>query len=233
MKRWTKSVWIVAISACALALAIRTEARIRQDSQQSANPQQQAGSPQQAQGAQAPAANPQQAPSAPAAPPPGVGPTYIIQPGDVLEVQVWKEQEISKTVPVRPDGKISLPLINDVQAAGLTAGQLTDGLSEKFKKFISEPQVTVIVTQVNSQRIYVMGEVLRGGTYALLPGMTVLQGLSDAGGFTPFANPKKIYVLRGDSGKQVKLPFDYNGVVKGKKPEENVPLVAGDTIVVP
>jgi len=232
MKRWTKSAWIVAISASMLALAAQTQARTQQGNRQSASPQRQAAS-QQAQSAQPQAASSQQTPSAPAAPPPGVGPTYIIQPGDVLEVQVWKEDQISKTVPVRPDGKISLPLINDVQAAGLTAGQLTADLSEKFKKFISEPQVTVIVTQVNSQRIYVMGEVLRGGTYPLLPGMTVLQGLSDAGGFTPFANPKKIYVLRGDSGKQVKLPFDYNGVVRGKKPEENVPLVAGDTIVVP
>lgn len=231
MNRWTKSGWIVAISASLLALAGQAQARTQQDNQLAASPQEHAGS-QQAQSAPQ-AASSQQTPSTPAAPPPGVGPTYIIQPGDVLEIQVWKEQEISKTVPVRPDGKISLPLINDVQAAGLTAGQLTSDLSDKFKKFISEPQVTVIVTQVNSQRIYVMGEVLRGGTYPLLPGMTVLQGLSDAGGFTPFANPKKIYVLRGDSVKQVKLPFDYNGVVKGKKPEQNVPLLAGDTIVVP
>lgn len=175
----------------------------------------------------------QQASPAQSAPPPGIGATYIIQPGDVLEVQVWKENEVSKTVPVRPDGKISLPLINDVVAAGMTADQLTADLSERFKKFISDPQVTVIVTQVNSQRIYVMGEVIRGGTYPLLPGMTVLQGLSDAGGFTPFANPRKIYVLRDQGRKHEKLPFDYKEVVRGKRPEENVPLVAGDTIVVP
>lgn len=160
-------------------------------------------------------------------------PNYVIQPQDVLEVQVWKEPEVSKTVPVRPDGKISLPLVNDVEAAGLTAASLTADLTEKLKKFISDPQVTVIVTQVNSQRIYVMGEVLRGGTYPLLPGMTVLQGLSDAGGFTPFANPKKIYVLRNQDGKQLKLPFNYKEVVKGSAPQENIPLKAGDTIVVP
>ena len=171
----------------------------------------------------------QPAVSAPAA----ASPSYIIQPQDVLEVQVWKEPEVTKTVPVRPDGKISLPLLNDVQAAGLTAGSLNADLTEKLKKFISDPQVTVIVTQVNSQRIFVMGEVLRGGTYPLLPGMTVLQGLSDAGGFTSFANPKKIYVLRVQDGKQIKLPFDYKQVVKGTKPEENVLLKAKDTIVVP
>jgi polysaccharide export outer membrane protein len=163
---------------------------------------------------------------------PLAGPEYVIGPEDVLHVAVWNEANFTETVPVRPDGKISLPLINDVQAAGLTADQLTADLTERFKKFISQPQVTVIVTQVNSQRIYVMGEVLRGGTYPLLPGMTVLQGLSDAGGFTPFANPKKTYVLRDNGGKQEKLPFDYKAVVKGKNPEQNVPLMAGDTIVV-
>jgi polysaccharide export outer membrane protein len=229
---------VALFSASILAIASRVQAEIRQDRQQSGTSQQQAGtsqsqgSQQSPSGAQPQAAGSEQTPT-PAAPPPGAGATYIIQPGDVLEVQVWKETEVSKQVPVRPDGKISLPLINDVQAAGLTAAQLTSDLSEKFKKFISEPQVTVIVTQVNSQRIYVMGEVARGGTYPLLPGMSVLQGLSDAGGFTPFANPKKIYVLRDQGGKQLKLPFNYNAVVKGKAPEQNVPLMAGDTIVVP
>ena len=233
MNRWSKLALIVPVSAFILALAVQAPARVPQDKQQSGSSQQPGASSPQAASAPPQAAGSSEAQTPPAAPPPGVGPSYIIQPGDVLEIQVWKEQEISKTVPVRPDGKISLPLINDVQAAGLNASQLTAELSERFKKFISEPQVTVIVTQVNSQRIYVMGEVLRGGTYPLLPGMTVLQGLSDAGGFTPFANPKKIYVLRDQGGKQAKLPFDYNGVVKGRKPEENVPLLAGDTIVVP
>jgi polysaccharide biosynthesis/export protein len=163
----------------------------------------------------------------------GASPSYVIQPDDVLDIQVWKEPEVSKTVPVRPDGKISLPLVNDVQASGLTAGVLTTDLTQRLKKFISDPQVTVMVTQINSQRFYVMGEVTRGGTYPLMPGMTVLQGLSGAGGFTPFANPKKIYILRNEGGKQAKLPFNYKDVVKGKNEDENIPLKPGDTIVVP
>lgn len=158
---------------------------------------------------------------------------YLLAPGDVVEVEVWKEPEISKVLPVRPDGKISLPLLNDVQAAGLTAAGLAADLTEKLKKFISDPQVTVIVAQVNSQRVYIMGEVLRGGAYPLVAGMTVLQALSNAGGFTPFANPKKIYVLRQENGKSVKYRFNYKDVVKGRKPEENRFLQSGDTIVVP
>lgn len=170
---------------------------------------------------------------APASPAAGTSPSYVIQPGDVLDIQVWKEPEVSKTIPVRPDGKISLPLVNDIQASGLTAGVLTNDLTQRLKKFISDPQVTVMVTQINSQRFYVMGEVTRGGTYPLVPGMTVLQGLSGAGGFTPFANPKKIYILRDEGGKQVKYPFNYKDVVKGKNQDENIALLPGDTIVVP
>jgi polysaccharide biosynthesis/export protein len=168
---------------------------------------------------------------APAAKPAESG--YVISPGDVLAVQVWKEPEVSTTVPVRPDGKISLPLLNDVQAAGLTATALTADLTDRLKKYISDPQVTVIVTQVNSQRFYITGEVNRGGTYPLEPGMTVLQGLSSAGGFTPFANLKKIYVLRQVNGTQTKYPFNYKSVVKGKDTEQNIVLQPGDTIVVP
>jgi polysaccharide export outer membrane protein len=162
-----------------------------------------------------------------------VGSDYVISPGDVLEVQVWKEPDVSKAVPVRPDGKISLPLLDDVQAAGRTSAALTADLTERLKKFISDPQVTVIVTEVNSQRIYITGEVTRGGTYPLEPGMTVLQGLSSAGGFTPFANVKKIYVLRQQNGKQVKYPFNYKDVVKGSDTAQNILLQPGDTIVVP
>jgi polysaccharide biosynthesis/export protein len=158
---------------------------------------------------------------------------YLISPGDVLAVEVWKEPEVSATVPVRPDGKISLPLLDDVQAAGLTATSLTADLTERLKKYISEPHVTVIVTQINSQRIYITGEVNHGGTFPLEPGMTVLQGLSSAGGFTPFANIKKIYVLRQVNGKQTKYAFNYKEVVKGKNTAQNILLRPGDTIVVP
>jgi polysaccharide export outer membrane protein len=158
---------------------------------------------------------------------------YKIGPQDVLRIDVWKEPEISRTVPVRPDGKISLPLLNDVQAAGLTPIQLTGTIAEGLKKYITSPQVTVSVTEINSRQIYVMGEVTRPGAFALLPKMTVLQALSSAGGFTQFARQKKIYVLRAENRKQVKHPFDYNEVVAGRNPEQNIPLQPGDVIVVP
>src|SRR5215469_805503 len=157
--------------------------------------------------------------------------SYRIGPQDVLRIDVWKETEISRSVPVRPDGKISLPLLNDVQAAGLTAMELANVISEGLKKFITSPQVTVTVTEINSRRVYVTGEVTRPGAFALLPAMTALQGVTSAGGFTQFANPKKIYVLRNENGKQVKHPFNYKAVLDGKA--EDIPLQPGDTIVVP
>jgi polysaccharide biosynthesis/export protein len=162
-----------------------------------------------------------------------VDPSYVIGGQDVLDISVWKEAELTRVVPVRPDGKISLPLLNDVQAAGLTPTQLAAQITESLKKFVTNPQVTVIVTAINSQRIYILGEVNRAGAYPLLPNMTVLQGLSSAGGFTLFANLKKIYMFRMENGKQVKYPFNYKDVINGKAPEENVVLKAGDTIVVP
>jgi polysaccharide biosynthesis/export protein len=162
-----------------------------------------------------------------------VDPSYVIGGQDVLDISVWKEAELTRVVPVRPDGKISLPLLNDVQAAGLTPTQLAAQITESLRKFVTNPQVTVIVTAINSQRIYILGEVNRAGAYPLLPNMTVLQGLSSAGGFTLFANLKKIYMFRMENGKQVKYPFNYKDVINGKAPEENVVLKAGDTIVVP
>jgi polysaccharide export outer membrane protein len=156
---------------------------------------------------------------------------YKIGPQDVLRVDVWKETEISRSVPVRPDGKISLPLLNDVQAAGLTAMELANNISEGLKKFINNPQVTVTVAEINSRRVYVTGEVNKPGAYALLPNMTALQALTSGGGFTQFANPKKCYVLRNEGGKQVKHPFNYKAVVDGK--QDDIPLLPGDTIVVP
>jgi len=160
-------------------------------------------------------------------------PDYKIGPQDVLTINVWKEPDVSREVPVRPDGKISLPLLNDVEAAGLTPMQLANSLTESLKKFISGPQVTVIVKEINSRRVYVIGEVVRAGTFPLLPKMTVLQIVSSCGGFTQFANPKKIYVLRTKDGKQTKIPFNYKEVVSGKNPEQNIELHPGDTIVVP
>jgi len=158
---------------------------------------------------------------------------YKIGPQDVLRIDVWKEPEISRAVPVRPDGKVSLPLLNDVQAAGLTAMELANVITEGLKKFMNNPQVTVSVTEINSRRVYVTGEVTRPGAYPLLPNMTVLQALTSGGGFTQFARIKSIYVLRTENGKQVKHAFNYKDVVNGKRPEDNIVLLPGDTIVVP
>jgi polysaccharide biosynthesis/export protein len=160
-------------------------------------------------------------------------PAYLIGPEDVLDISVWKEPDVSRVVPVRPDGRISLPLINDVQAAGLSPQQLAGSVSEKLKKYLNGPQVTVIVTAINSQRVFVVGEVLRAGAFPMLPGMTVLQALSSAGGFTTFADVKKIHVVRLRNGKQIEIPFNYRDVLKSENSEQNVKLEPGDTIVVP
>lgn len=158
---------------------------------------------------------------------------YKIGPQDVVQIDVWKEPEITRTIPVRPDGKISLPLLNDVQAAGLTAMQLAGVIREGLTKYLTSPQVTVTVTQINSRRVYITGEVSRTGALPLLPNMTVLQALSSAGGFTPYARIKGIYVLRTENGKQTKYPFHYKDVVKGNRPEDNILLQPNDVIVVP
>lgn len=160
-------------------------------------------------------------------------PNYVIGPQDVLDISVWKEPELTRAVPVRPDGKISMPLLNDVQAAGKTPLQLSADITAGLKKFVTDPQVTVIVTTINSQRVFILGEVNRAGAYPLLPNMTVLQALSSAGGFTIYANLKKIYVLRVEDGKQVKHPFNYKDVLAGKAADQNIFVKAGDTIVVP
>src|ERR1700678_583595 len=142
---------------------------------------------------------------------------YVLGSDDQLHITVWKESDLTVTLPVRPDGKISLPLINDIQAAGLTPMQLRESITEKLKKYIADPRVTVVVTAMISRRIFVSGEVLHTGAMPLLPNMTMLQALA-AAGFTQFANLKGIYVLRLENGKQVKLPFNYRGVIKGKHP---------------
>jgi polysaccharide biosynthesis/export protein len=160
-------------------------------------------------------------------------PKYLIGPQDVLDISVWKEPDLTRVVPVRPDGKISLPLLNDVQAAGLTPMQLGAEITNKLKKYVDDPQVTVLVTQINSERIYILGEVNHAGAFPLLPGTNVLEALSSAGGFTIFANTKKIYVMRKVAGKSEKYPFNYKDVIHGKASDENITLRPGDTIVVP
>ena len=157
---------------------------------------------------------------------------YVIGADDTLHISVWKEPDMSATLPVRPDGKISLPLLNDIPAAGLTPMQLRDSITEKLKKYVADPRVTVVVTAMNSRRIFVTGEVLHTGAMPLLPKMTVLQALATAG-FNQFANLKSIYVLRTENGKQIKLPFNYKQVIKGANPQENILLKPGDTVVVP
>ncbi len=160
-------------------------------------------------------------------------PAYKIGPQDVLKIDVWREDQLTRVAPVRPDGKITLPLLNDVQAAGLTPMELASIIREELKKFINNPQVTVSVMEINSRRIYVTGEVTKAGAYALLPHMTVLQALSSSSGFTQFARIKNIYVLRTENGKQIKLPFNYKEAISGKNPEQNIELQPGDVIVVP
>jgi len=156
----------------------------------------------------------------------------VIGAEDALHVAVWKEAELTATIPVRPDGMISLPLLNDVQAAGLTPMQLAASITEKLKKYVSDPRVTVVVTAMNSRRVYVLGEVLHTGPMALTPNMTILQALAQAG-FSQFANTKGIYVLRVENGKQQKLAFNYKQAIKGESMEQNIVLKPGDTIVVP
>ena len=152
------------------------------------------------------------------------GPEYVIGPDDVLHIAVWKEADLSATLPVRPDGKISLPLLNDQQ--------LGVSLTEKLKKYIADPRVTVVVATINSKRIYLTGEVSHAGAMPMLPNMTVLQALSSAG-ISQFANTKRIYILRTENGKQQKLPVNYSKLVKGQQIEQNYLLQPGDTIVVP
>ena len=166
-------------------------------------------------------------------PPLKVGKDYVIGADDVLDVSVWKEQELTRTLQVRPDGKISMPLLGDVQAAGFTPAQLAQTVSERLKKYLTAPQVTVILTQINSQRVYVTGEVTRPGAYPVLPGMTILQAITSAGGLTQFANTKKIFLMRDENHVQTKYPFSYKEVLDGRKADENLTVKAGDTIVVP
>jgi polysaccharide biosynthesis/export protein len=160
------------------------------------------------------------------------GPDYVIGADDTLHISVWKEPDLTESLPVRPDGKISMPLLNDVLAAGLTPTQLADSITSKLKKYIADPRVTVVVTAMNSQKIYVLGEVAHTGSMALHPNMTVLQALASAG-FTQFANTKGIYVLRTENGKQQKIAVNYRTLIKGEAIDRNLLLKPGDTIVVP
>jgi polysaccharide export outer membrane protein len=171
-------------------------------------------------------------PAAPAADKPTVDNSYVIGPTDVLNVTVWKETTLSGTYLVRPDGMISMPLLGDLEAAGLTAQQLTDHIADKLKKFMQDPTVTVILTGINSKKIYLLGEVAKKGPIEMTPGMTLLQAIGTAGGLSDFANAKKIYILRSEGGTQQKIAVQYKQALKGDS-TKNLVLKAGDTIVVP
>lgn len=169
--------------------------------------------------------------STPVAEPLTITPNYIIGADDVLKIEVWKEPQLSTTLPVRPDGKISLPLINDIMAAGFTPMQLQADITARLTKFVTDPVVNVTVMSVNSKRVFMVGEVGRPGPLVLTPGMTILQAIATAG-LTQYANKKHIYILRGDPANQKKVFFDYNKALK-KGDMQGVTLIPGDTIVVP
>ncbi len=177
---------------------------------------------------------PQTAPATPVKPKgtPIIGPDYLIGADDVVQVTVWNQPQLSGSLPVRPDGMITVPLVGDVLAAGFTPMQLKADLTTRLKQFLTDPVVDVGVTAVNSKWIIFVGEVGRVGRLDITPGMTVLQAIATAGGLTPYANKKKIYILRGEQGKQQKIPFDYDKALK-KDDMQGVSLLPGDTIVVP
>lgn len=163
---------------------------------------------------------------------------FLLGPEDVLEVTVWRNQDLSRTTVVRPDGMISLPLIGDVRASGLTASQVAEKIAKRLTEFKENPSVSVSVKEVNSYVIYVMGEVTKPGKYQLKSYATVLQGISLAGGFTPFASKNKMIVVRSvrngnGEERQVRIPAGYDDLVSGKSQTGNFTLISGDTIVVP
>jgi polysaccharide export outer membrane protein len=159
---------------------------------------------------------------------------YTIGVTDVLRISVWKNPELEVVVPVRPDGKISFPLVDDVHAEGLTVIELKDVLSRELVEFIVAPDVTVIVVEMNSQFISVMGAVAHNGRVPLTRDLRVIEAVALSGGFTPFANKRKIRVVRRDkNGDEVEYRFDYDSYLKGRAPGTNIVLMNGDTIIVP
>lgn len=182
---------------------------------------------------QASVANPPAGSKMPTSAPPAIS-DYVIGPEDMLQITVWKNESLSRGLAVRPDGKISLPLLHDVQAAGLTPMQLQEKLAIALGEFMPNPEVSVTVTDVRSYRISVLGEVQKPGVLQLKSDTTVLEALALAGGFRDFASPSKIMILRKNGeGQTQKIPFNYNRVVKDNRSEGNVTLKAGDVVVVP
>jgi polysaccharide export outer membrane protein len=185
-------------------------------------------------GAQTPAPAPAQPAPAQIAPS-GVTPPadYVIGPDDVLSIVIWREKEMSSEVVVRPDGKISLPLLNELQAAGLTPDQLRSEVEKAASKWVKEPDATVIVKTINSRKVSILGNVAKAGTFPLTGDMTVLQLIALAGGLQEYADAKDITVMRKQDGRDVTLKFNYKDVVKGKNLQQNISLKPGDTVIVP
>jgi polysaccharide biosynthesis/export protein len=163
----------------------------------------------------------------------GSDPAYIIQPDDSLEIFVWKEPDLTRKVLVRPDGKISFPLIQDLKAAGDSPAELKNSIEKMLQVYLKEPNVTVIVDNIRSYKVFVVGKVQRPGSLSSERPISVLQALSLAGGFQDFAKKSDITILRNSTGQNFVLPFDYPNVVRGRKPDENITLQAGDVVVVP
>ena len=157
---------------------------------------------------------------------------YVIGVEDVLSVVFWRDKDLSADVVVRPDGKISLPMLNDVMAAGMTPEALADVVSKAATKFVRDPGATVIVKEIRSRKVYIIGEVFKPGTIQLANEMNVLQAIGEAGGFVEGADKGDVIIVRNESGKERRFKFNYNDVVKGKNPAQNIRLVPGDTIIV-
>jgi len=172
------------------------------------------------------------APAVPALAAGAAADTYVIGASDVLSITVWKEPTLSSSLLVRPDGMISLPLVGDVLASGLTPLQLADQIAAKLKKFVQDPNVSVVVSQIHSKIVYLLGEVAKKGPIEMTPDMTMLEAIASAGGLTDYANSKKIYILRNEAGKNLKIPVQYKKALKGDRTLDLV-LKSGDTIVVP
>ena len=169
-------------------------------------------------------------------PAPGVAqqlPDYTLNPGDELEVSVWKEPDLTKTVMIRPDGKFSVPLAGDITAAGRTLVQVQTDVTNRLKTYIPEAVVTATLTKIDGNRVYVIGQVNKPGAYVMNPRLTVIQSLSVAGGTTPFAGLNDIIVLRGAGQKQRIIQFHYGEVSKGRNLDQNIALEAGDVVIVP
>lgn len=161
------------------------------------------------------------------------GAHYLIGPGDILSIHVWKEPELTRDITVMSDGRITFPLIGELMASGGTLGELKQAITERAAKYVTAPEVTVILKESRSRRIYTIGKVNRPGPYLLEAGMTVLQALSTAGGFTEWADTKTILIIRREGDKEIQLPFNYKDFISGKNIEQNILLKPNDTIAIP